>query len=89
MSQLVRSRGKKLYKVHIVHWDVINEMVEAGNERHDFYLNHTGDPLIRSLAWLGDGFHFHLLLGQMPAANWVVCGSCQMWGTVVPLWASQ
>ena len=27
--------------------------------------------------------------GQMPAANWVVCGSCQMWGTVVPLWASQ
>ena len=27
--------------------------------------------------------------GQMPAANWVVCGSCQMWGTVVPLWAAQ
>ena len=27
--------------------------------------------------------------GQMPAANWVVCGSCQMWGTVVPFWASQ
>ena len=26
--------------------------------------------------------------GQMPAANWVVCGSCQMWGTVVPLWAA-
>ena len=27
--------------------------------------------------------------GQMPAANWVVCGSCQMWGTVVPPWAAQ
>ena len=26
--------------------------------------------------------------GQMPAANWVVCGSCQMWGTVVPFWAA-
>ena len=24
----------------------------------------------------------------MPAANWVVCGSCQMWGTVVPPWAA-
>ena len=27
--------------------------------------------------------------GQMPAANWVVCGSCQTWGTVAPLWAAQ
>ena len=26
--------------------------------------------------------------GQMPAANWVVCGGCQMWGTVVPFWAA-
>ena len=24
--------------------------------------------------------------GQMPAANWVVCGGCQMWGTLVPFW---
>ena len=22
--------------------------------------------------------------GQMPAVNWVICGGCQMWGTVVP-----
>ena len=28
-------------------------------------------------------------LGQMPAASWVVCGGCQMWGTVVPFWAGQ
>ena len=27
--------------------------------------------------------------GQMPAANWVICGGCQMWGTVVPFWAPQ
>ena len=27
--------------------------------------------------------------GQMPAASWVVCGGCQMWGTVVPFWAAQ
>ena len=26
--------------------------------------------------------------GQMPAANWVVCGGCQMWGTVLPFWAA-
>ena len=26
--------------------------------------------------------------GQMPAANWVICGGCQMWGTVVPFWAA-
>ena len=26
--------------------------------------------------------------GQMPAANWVMCGGCQMWGTVVPFWAA-
>ena len=24
--------------------------------------------------------------GQMPAVNWVVCGGCQMWGTLVPFW---
>ena len=33
-------------------------------------------------------FHHPPQFGQMPAANWVVCGSCQMWGTVVPLWAA-
>ena len=27
--------------------------------------------------------------GQMPVASWVVCGGCQMWGTVVPFWAAQ
>ena len=27
--------------------------------------------------------------GQMPAASWVVCGGCQMLGTVVPFWAAQ
>ena len=27
--------------------------------------------------------------GQMPAASWVVCGGCQMWGTIVPFWAAQ
>ena len=21
--------------------------------------------------------------------HWVVCGSCQMWGTIVPFWVSQ
>ena len=26
--------------------------------------------------------------GQMPVANWVMCGGCQMWGTVVPFWAN-
>ena len=27
--------------------------------------------------------------GQMPAANWVICGGCQMLGTVIPFWATQ
>ena len=27
--------------------------------------------------------------GQMPAASWVVCGGCHMWGTVIPFWAGQ
>ena len=27
--------------------------------------------------------------GQIPAANWVICGGCQMWGSVVPFWAAQ
>ena len=27
--------------------------------------------------------------GQMPAANWVVCQGCHMWGAVVPFWAAQ
>ena len=27
--------------------------------------------------------------GQMPVANWVMCGGCQMWGAVVPFWAAQ
>ena len=26
--------------------------------------------------------------GQMPAANWVICGGCQMLGTVIPFWAA-
>ena len=33
-------------------------------------------------------FHHHHQFGQMPAANWVVCGGCHMWGTVVPIWAA-
>ena len=45
----------------VLHWDVVNEMVDAGNERHDFNFNHTGDPLIRWPAWLGDGYHLNLL----------------------------
>jgi len=31
----------------VPHWDVINEMVDQGFESHTFYMNHTGDPLIR------------------------------------------
>ena len=26
------------------------------------------------------------LFGQMPGANWVLCGGCHTWGTVVPIW---
>ena len=33
--------------------------------------------------------HHPQQFGQMPAANWVICGGCQMWGTVVPFWAGQ
>jgi len=32
----------------VPHWDVINEMVDEGAENHTFYLDHSGDPLIRS-----------------------------------------
>ena len=31
----------------VAHWDVINEMVNQGSESHEFYMEHTGDPLIR------------------------------------------
>ena len=31
----------------VPHWDVINEMVDEGAENHTFYLDHSGDPLIR------------------------------------------
>jgi len=33
---------------NVAHWDVINEMVNQGSESHEFYMEHTGDPLIRS-----------------------------------------
>lgn len=33
------------------HWDVINEMVDEGAENHTFYMDHSGDPLIR---WMMD-----------------------------------
>jgi GH35 family endo-1,4-beta-xylanase len=29
------------------HWDVINEMVGQGAEKHTSFLDHTGDPEIR------------------------------------------
>jgi len=32
---------------NVAHWDVINEMVNQGAESHEFYMEHTGDPLIR------------------------------------------
>ena len=44
-------------------------------------------PPLFTPAWIP--FHHPLQFGQMPAANWVVCGSCQMWGTVVPFLAAQ
>ena len=31
----------------------------------------------------------HQQFGQMPAPNWVICGGCQMLGTLVPFWAAQ
>ena len=31
----------------VAHWDVINEMVNQGTVSHEFYMEHTGDPLIR------------------------------------------
>ena len=31
----------------------------------------------------------HQQFGQMPAPNWVICGGCQMLGTLVPFWAVQ
>ena len=31
----------------VAHWDVINEMVNQGTTSHEFYMEHTGDPLIR------------------------------------------
>ena len=33
-------------------------------------------------------FHQSPQFGQMPAANWVICGGCQMLGTVIPFWAA-
>ena len=44
--------GHDYYESHdhenqVPHWDVINEMVDEGAENHTFYLDHSGDPLIR------------------------------------------
>ena len=35
------------YQHSVAHWDVINEMVNQGTVSHEFYMEHTGDPLIR------------------------------------------
>ena len=32
----------------VVHWDVINEMVDQGMDNHTFYVDHSGDPDIRA-----------------------------------------
>ena len=47
MTNRVATALDHFFSGQVLHWDLINEMVDAGNERHDFYLNHTGDPLIR------------------------------------------
>jgi len=40
--------GVQHFDGQVPHWDVINEMVDEGAENHTFYLDHSGDPLIRS-----------------------------------------
>ena len=40
-------------------------------------------PPLFTLPWV------HQQFGQMPAPNWVICGGCQMLGTLVPFWAAQ
>ena len=32
----------------VVHWDVINEMINQGPDNHSFYLDHSGNPNIRT-----------------------------------------
>ena len=41
-------RAVQRYDGYVEHWDVINEMVDEGNERHNFYKNHSDDEQIRS-----------------------------------------
>ena len=45
-------------------------------------------PLFTPPLFTSPWIPFHQF-GQIPAANWVICGGCQMWGTVVPFWAAQ
>ena len=40
-------------------------------------------PVVQPPLWV------HQQFGQMPAPNWVICGGCQMLGTLVPFWAVQ
>ena len=44
----VESAIKHYENYDVPHWDVINEMVDEGAENHTFYMDHTGDPEIRS-----------------------------------------
>ena len=40
-------------------------------------------PVVQPPLWV------HQQFGQMPAPNWVICGGCQMLGTLFPFWAVQ
>ena len=52
--------------------------IDIGLHSRDFHTAQSAHS-----AWV------HQQFGQMPAPNWVICGGCQMLGTLVPFWAAQ